>query len=342
MQSLLHGLVLILTATVSALAQTAPATRVASTQPDAGPLYGEAIDLMSKLSDAEMDQLADPRLDDSAAAALLAKQQPAIALIRQAATMATADWGLDGDARAMIDVVQHVRSMSYLIVANARHELRHGQPAAAADDLVAALAVSRHASVGQTTMATKMGEEAVAHVAIEEFAAVLPSLPKEVVAVLPAKIAKLPPSPSMAQLVRGEQAFARATAPKQGAPVVVLVAALTNYYDALAKGGDLPPEKFAKLVDEQAAKYAANPFAGILSPSFKQARESIAMMEARQAMLATAIDVVLHGEGAVAASKDPFGDGPFAFEKTAKGFRLRSALKRDGKPVELLVDGSAR
>jgi hypothetical protein len=220
--------------------------------------------------------------------------------------------------------------------------LHHGQPAAAADDLVAALAVSRHSSVGQTTMVTKMGEEAAARVAIQELAAVLPSLPKEVVAALPAKIAKLPPSPSMSQLVRGEQAFARAAAPKQGAAAVIAVAGLTNYYDALAKGGDLPPDEFAKLVDEQAAKYAANPFAGILSPSFKRARELPAMLEAREAMLSAAINIVLHGEGAVAASKDPFGAGPFAFEKTAKGFRLRSALKRDGKPVELVVGGGAR
>jgi hypothetical protein len=321
-----------------AVAQTRPAA--ASTQADAGPLYGEAIALISKLSDDDMNRLADPRPDDAVAAALIAKQQPAIALIRQAAKMPTTDWGIDGDAQEMIKVAQHVRLMASLMAASARHELRHGQPAAAADDLVVALAVSRHASVGQTTTVTKMGEQAAAHLAIEEFAAELTSLPKEVVAALPAKLAKLPASPTMSQLVRGEQAFARATAPKQGAAAVVLVAGLTNYYDALAQGGNLPPDKFAKLVDQQVAKSPANPFAGILSPSFKRAREMTAMMEARQAMLMTAIDVVLHGEGSVAASKDPAGDGPFAFEKTANGFRLRSALKHDGKPVELLVGGS--
>jgi hypothetical protein len=323
------------------IAQTSQPAATASTRPDAGPLYGEAIALISKLSDDDMNRLANPRLDDAAAAALLAKEQPAIALIRQAATMPTADWGIDGDAQETVKVAQHVRSMASLMVASARQELRHGQPAAAADDLVVALAVSRHASVGETTMVTKMGEQAAAHLAIEEFAAVLAALPKEVVAALPAKLAKLPASPTMAQLVRGEQAFARATAPKQGAAAVVLVAGLTNYYDALAKGGDLPPDKFAKLVDEQVAKYPANPFAGILATSFKRAREMTAMMEARQTMLMTAIDVVLHGDGVVAASKDPAGGGPFAFEKTAKGFRLRSALKHDGKPVELLVVGSA-
>jgi hypothetical protein len=204
------------------------------------------------------------------------------------------------------------------------------------------MAVSRHASVGQTTMVTKMAEMAAAYVAIEEMAAILPSLPKEVVAGIPAKLAKLPASPTMSQMVRGEQAFARATAPRQGAVAVIGVAGLTNFYDALAKGGQLPPDEFDKLIDEQMQKYTANPFAGILGPSFKRSRLNVAMLEVKQAMLTTAIDVVMHGDGVVAASKDPFGKGSLALEKTAKGFRLRSALTRDGKPVELLVGDSGR
>src|SRR5205814_1120785 len=93
------------------------------------------------------------------------------------------------------------------------------------------------------------------------------------------------------------------------------VSRLTNFYDALAKGGELPPDQFDKVVDEQIAKFSANPFAGILGPQFKRARQTVALLEAKQAMLATAIDVILRGDGAAATSKDPFGKGPFAFTK---------------------------
>jgi len=334
MRSLLRGLLPLLICATILSAQTHPTT----TQPDAGPLYGEAIDSIAKLSELDEDRIVDRRLDDSAAA-LLAKQQPTIALIRRAATMPTADWGIDGDAQAMVGVAQHVRLLSCLMVSNARNELRGGQFAAAVDDLVAALAVSRHASVAQTTMVTKMGEQAAAWPAMDDLAAALPTLPKDVLAAIPAKLSALPASPTMAQMVRGEQAFARATAPKQGAVAVIGVAGLTGFYDALARGGQLPPDGFDKLIDEQMQKFAVNPFAGILGPAFKRSRLNTAMLEAKQAMLATAIDVVLRGDGIVAASKDPFGNGPFKFEKTAKGFRLRSALTRDGKPVELSVGG---
>jgi hypothetical protein len=55
-------------------------------------------------------------------------------------------------------------------------------------------------------------------------------------------------------------------------------------------------------------------------------------------MLASAIEVVLHGEAAAAKSRDPFGGGgPFGFRETPGGFELISKLQRDGAPVKLVV-----
>jgi hypothetical protein len=91
------------------------------------------------------------------------------------------------------------------------------------------------------------------------------------------------------------------------------------------------------LVDEQMVKFAANPWAKILGPALKRAREPIAAGEAQQAMLRAAIDILLQGEAAVKASKDPFGTGPFGYRKLPNGFELSSELKFRDQPVKLRV-----
>jgi hypothetical protein len=342
---LLPALLLIVPAI--AIAQTQPAM-TATLVDDAAPLYRQAFALLAKLDEADCGRLGLCGSDgcwvvttplDAGTANLLSRQAEAIALVRRAAAMPEARWDLNGDAQRMVDVANKLPQCSALMVLAARQELRDGQPQRAVDDLMVAAMVSRHAAATEPTMVTKMAEIAAFRAPCEALAEQLPSLPRELVVALPARFAKLPASPSMPQLIRGEQVFARATARSQGAVVMVMVSGLTNFYDALAKGGDLPPDQFAKIVDEQIAKYSANPFAGILGPSFKRSRETVAYFQAKQAMLATAIDIVLKGEAAVASSKDPFGNGPFASEKTARGFILRSALVKDDKPVTLRVGG---
>jgi hypothetical protein len=327
-------------------AQTRPTTATASTQPDAAPLYRQAFGMIGKLNDADGQRLGLCGTDgcwvvktplDKGAGDLLGRQAATVALVRKAATMPAARWDLDGDAQKMVAVANNLPRLSALLVLNARNELRAGRASEAVDDLILATAVSRHASVAEPTMVTKMAEMAAARPVVEALAADLPSLPKELVATLPARLAALPPSPTMSQIVRGEQVFARATAPKQGMAVVVMVSGMNNFYDALAKAGTLPPGEFDKVVDEQIATYGVNPFAGILGPSFKRSRESVAWMETKQAMLLTAIDVVQHGDAAAVNSKDPAGGGPFVLKRNVKGFTLTSALTRNGKPAELVV-----
>jgi hypothetical protein len=59
--------------------------------------------------------------------------------------------------------------------------------------------------------------------------------------------------------------------------------------------------------------------------------------EARLAMLRAAIAVRLKGPGALAAIRDPFGNGPFTHKPTPQGFELSSALQWRGEPVKLTI-----
>jgi hypothetical protein len=327
--------------------QSRPATPAATTE-NAATLYRQAFTMLATLNDADDQRLGLCGTDgcwvvttplDRGTADLLSRQARCVALIRRAAELPEARWELGGDAQKMVDIANQLPRLSALMVLHARHELRDGQPERAVDDLMVAMTTSRHAAATQPTMVTKMAEIAAFRAPAEALAEQLPTLRKDVVASLPTRFEKLPRSATMEQLVRGEQDFAHATARRQGTVVVVAVAGLTNFYEALAKGAGLPPDEFARLVDEQVAKNSVNPFAGILGPSFKRSRETVALLEAKQAMLAAAIDIILKGDAAVATSKDPFGKGPFAFERTAKGFVLRSALMKDGKPITLRVGG---
>jgi hypothetical protein len=234
----------------------------------------------------------------------------------------------------VVELANSAPRLSALLVLKARHELRDGKHEQAVGDLLAALALSRHAAADPTLM-TKLVEISARRPAAEVLAQQLPSLPKELVDTLPARLQQLPPSPTMEQVIQGEHEFAKESALKQRFVAIAMVAGLEDFYTALAKGASLPPRQFAAFVDEQTAKYSANGWAKIIAPALKQARERIAVIETQQAMLQTAIKVVLQGDAAVAASKDAFGNGPFGYNKLPNGFELSSDLKSKNQPVTL-------
>ena len=89
-------------------------------------------------------------------------------------------------------------------------------------------------------------------------------------------------------------------------------------------------------------KFKLNPFAQTIGPALKRTREPMAVVEAKRAMLETAMAVVDKGKDEAAKSKDPFGDGPLKYAEKDKGFELSSALTTSkGKPVSLRVGGGS-
>jgi hypothetical protein len=279
---------------------------------------------------------------------MLKQQRETIELIRKAVAMPPPRWQFEGDANKMVALANHAPFCSSLLVLQARQEIAENKHAQAVDDLIAALVVSRQVSSTEPTLMVKMVESLAWRPAGTELGEQLPALPKELVATLPARLAKLPKSPTTADVIRGEYAYAQMTARRQGFTVVAMVAGLRDFYKALLDGSDRTPEEFDKLVDEQLAKSANNPFAKIMAPQFKLLRRNVAALEVKQAMLETAIDVTLHGEAAaLASSRDPgAAKGPFTLKKTAHGYQLISAMTdREQKRLTLQIgpadDGAA-
>jgi hypothetical protein len=203
----------------------------------------------------------------------------------------------------------------------------------AVEDMIGALAVSRHAA-NDVTFWTKQVEISASRPAMELLAQQLPSLSKGLVATLPGRLKQLPASPTMAEVIQGEYQFSKRDAARRGV-FVAEVAALEDFYAALADGASLAPELFKNLADQQVAKSSQHALAKSLGQLFPSQRERVAVAEVRWAMVETAILIVLEGEAAVAASRDLFGEGPFGYQRLAEGFELSTQLEFRGEPVKM-------
>src|SRR5262249_9096059 len=89
--------------------------------------------------------------------------------------------------------------------------------------------------------------------------------------------------------------------------------------------------KFAKKAK------AANPLAVLFLPSMDHYVPAERRAQARLALFKAALAVVQGGPDQLKAIKDPFGDGPFAYNALDKGFALKSKLLFKGQPVMLTV-----
>jgi hypothetical protein len=183
----------------SPVPSSAPST---SAVPHAAELYRQAFALLDGLDDADRQRLGMCGAEgcwvvttplDQATADLIARQKLAINLARTAAAMPEARWDLGGDASKMVELGNRAPRLSALLVLQARHELQAGEVKQALNDLMAALALSRHTAAGRTLLA-KVVEGSAQRPAVEVLAQQLPSLPKELIATLPARFDQLPAS----------------------------------------------------------------------------------------------------------------------------------------------------
>jgi hypothetical protein len=109
-------------------------------------------------------------------------------------------------------------------------------------------------------------------------------------------------------------------------------------YDELSALLSLPKSEF----DVQYAAFkqrtqAAQPLSAVLIPAIDQLLAKEHRSQARLAMLLAAIAVEESGPEALKDLKDPFGDGPFAYEAWDNGFELKSKLLFENDPVTLTV-----
>ena len=317
---------------------TAPVVIAAEPQKPAD-LYKQAFAGLATLSRDESRQfLGDrpPPMDD-ATVQFLKKYEPAMALIERAAKIKeAADWK-DHQLQLHAFVTQYSSPARYAVqVADlqARFDLSKGDGAKAADRLFAVVAMARQLAhqkplFGRTSAADFEID------AIDRLARLLASLPPEAVKSVAARWPSLPPLPSGKETMLAEAEFIKAAPDPKVTPEQrsAIVAFATNLADAF----DQPAGAFTERVRAEAAKFPGNQLVAQSAQLLPTVREKVAAAAAKHAMLPVAANVKLNGEGAVAASNDPFGQGPFKLEKLAGGFRLVSAETLRGRPVTLVV-----
>ncbi|MGC4030276.1 MAG: hypothetical protein QM754_00815 [Tepidisphaeraceae bacterium] len=283
---------------------------------------------------------------DEKAADYLKRRKPGLDLLRQATTMPAAEWEpVDADLSKVIRSLSGFRWAAQVTWLSSRYQMSQAHPGEAVDDLLAGFAVGRH--LGQRPLLiTRLTMMAIESESVDQLAALLPKLPPDVAKKLPAKFDALPKPATLADVFEGErqlapklydQQFATLPAAKR-AKSKALLDGVAPLYDAIKAASDKSPADFDKAIDDAMTKLKGNPFAETLVPGLKRIHDTDARIQAKTAMLRTAIAITADGPGALEKSKDPFGMGPFVRSDTAKGYTLTSALPPDRNgPVSLTI-----
>jgi hypothetical protein len=109
-------------------------------------------------------------------------------------------------------------------------------------------------------------------------------------------------------------------------------------YDELKTLAALPHDEFdARYPKFQQENIKPDTIAAFLIPQIDNLLAKERRSQARVALLLAAIAVAEGGPERLKDIDDPFGDGPFEYQKLDNGFELKSQLKFEGQPVTLRV-----
>ena len=116
-----------------------------------------------------------------------------------------------------------------------------------------------------------------------------------------------------------------------------LVRDMQPLYPRLARIMTLPQPEYEDQIQKFDAEVreSQNPLAQFLIPQLSRARPKEFTIQAVEAMVRAAVEYKLHGESGLKSVMDPFGKGPFAFQRFVfegvdRGFELKSAYT--GRP----------
>jgi hypothetical protein len=100
----------------------------------------------------------------------------------------------------------------------------------------------------------------------------------------------------------------------------------------------LTPEDFQKEYDSELSLASkANSVIRLLTPNFSRLRWAKAYIQTRRALLRSAIAIQVDGPKAVKEYVDPYDQKPFAYTHLTNGFRLESRLKEAQTAISLAV-----
>jgi hypothetical protein len=133
--------------------------------------------------------------------------------------------------------------------------------------------------------------------------------------------------------------------------VIRLIAGMAPLYDELTRIMSLPHADYEAQMKAFRAKVdgSTNPLVPASFPAFEKCRPKEDVALAQLAMVHAATEYKLHGEAGFKRVPDPFGTGPFAFERFSfegvdRGFQLTSVYQTQGAPVTMIFvekDGPA-
>ena len=114
-------------------------------------------------------------------------------------------------------------------------------------------------------------------------------------------------------------------------------------YLRLVKIMALPPPEYEEQIQQFAPEIqqSQNPFVQLLFPDPLRPRVREFKIQAWQAMVRAAVEYKLHGEAGLKSVQDPFGNGPFTFQRFVfegvdRGFELKSAYAGLQYPCALI------
>lgn len=320
----------------------------ATTSQPASP-YVRALALVQKVEDGPDAALIDLNapLNDRTAA-FLDRNAEIFSLLHEGATAGQSEWRQDsGDTKSLMKALNPVRAAANMGVLRAKMLFQRNDDSAALDELMDVLAMGRNVSKQSATMVASLVDIGVEQQTMNELAREAPKMPADLIRTLPDRLKQLPAAMTLADVARGERQFgAQLMADQIKTDAPKTVSAMAPFYEAIEAASDQKPpptsEEFkAKLVeaigkiDDKNAPMAKS-LAASLVPSWARYYQTFCLYRAHLAMLETGALILRDGNAALNSSSDPFGDGPFDYQKTAGGFALGSKLMdKNDEPVGL-------
>jgi hypothetical protein len=244
-------------------------------------------------------------------------------------------------------------------------QFEEGQSLEAANDIVAAMTLSRHITL-DGSLPSFLTSHASERRLSELLACYLPHLDAATLRHLKKRLSALPAVGSLADGVRQEQiletgwfvrkikeakdeasalAFLRSAwgSPEESralvedcggtaAGVVKYTEELRTWYPTLAKRMDLPLDQFEKEQEVAALKLVGNPMYKRFVPAIVRCRWLEAQAQVRRSLLLAALAVQLDGRAALKNHTDPVIGGSFEYVGFEGGFELRSKWRLGEKP----------
>ena len=290
------------------------------------------------------------------------------------------DWGIAYDLGpyAMLPHLSKSRDLARIALLRARLSFNAGENQAAMDDIIATVRLGRHsAQEGVIILISILVNYGIEAQIVDTTAEFLPKMKKAEIQSLRNRLRDIPKPSSMSEAILGERELFLTwlidAAGKESAQQKLVELAgsvddglkkkvsaasaqqlvrwardLNDVYEAGSRLMKLSPDEALaaekKLLAPLQAPESANPLGMMFLPSFGSARRAEAHYLTRQALLQAAFDVQLSGSSALSRpeNRDPFGDGPFRYQKTDSGFELVSDYVHQKSPVTLRIGAASK